>query len=146
MNTTPRDQRTPEQERLRQRCQELRDALLALHKRLVESERVTYEAVAGPIPSPNRFLQLLTEDPWFAWLRPLSGFIVSMDEALDGEEPLTAKVVEGFETRIRTLLVASETGEGFAAHYDDALQRDPDVILAHGVVSRLLDRRKDSAS
>ena len=34
------------------------------------------------------------------------------------------------------LLVASETGEGFARHYFDALQRDPDVVMAHAAAAK----------
>src|SRR4051812_20535657 len=54
------------------RLNETRDALLNLHKALVDSERVRYEKVVGEIKSPSHFLQLLTDDPWFAWLHPLS--------------------------------------------------------------------------
>src|SRR5580765_2129967 len=113
---------------------ELREALLRLHKALVESERVSYEQTFGPITSPNHFLQLLTGDPWFAWLHPLSQLIVAMDEALEEKEPLTTAGIEALVNQTRLLLVASETGEGFAAHYHIALQRDPDVVLAHGKV------------
>ena len=51
-----------------ERLARLREALLHLHKALVDSERVSYEQTVGTIPSPNHFLQLLTNDPWFAWL------------------------------------------------------------------------------
>ena len=121
---------------------ELREALLKLHKALVESERVTYEETLGPIQSPNHFLQLLTTDPWFAWLHPLSELVVAIDESLDADEPLTVEMVEALVKQARTLLVASETGEGFAKHYDEALQRDPDVVLAHGEVAKILGARK----
>ena len=53
--------------------------MLALHKALVESERIEYEKTIGKIRSPNHFLQLLTNDPWFAWLSPLSQLIVSIE-------------------------------------------------------------------
>ena len=121
---------------------ELREALLKLHKALVESERVTYEETLGPIQSPNHFLQLLTTDPWFAWLHPLSELVVAIDEALDADEPLTTEMVEALVKQARTLLVASETGDGFAKHYDEALQRDPDVVLAHGEVAKIIGARK----
>src|ERR1051326_9280999 len=68
------------------RLEVLRLSLLNLHKALVDSERVEYEKTIGKIQSPNHFLQLLTNDPWFAWLSPLSQLIVSIDEALDGKE------------------------------------------------------------
>ena len=123
----------------------LRDALLNLHKALVESERVTYEQTIGTISSPNHFLQLLTTDPWFAWLHPLSQLIVAIDEALDAKEPMTLAVTETLVKQTRLLLVASPTGEGFSKHYDDALQRDPDVVLAQAEVAKLLGSRRPPA-
>lgn len=125
-----------------QRLQKLRDALLALHKALVESERESYEQAFGRIPTRNHFLKLLTNDPWFAWLHPLSQLIVSMDEALDEKEPLIPGTVDVFVKESRTLLVASEIGEGFSRHYYDALQRDPDVVMAHADAARLFHLAK----
>lgn len=130
---------------IQQRLQELRDTLLALHKALVDSERVSYEQTIGAIQSPNHFLQLLTGDPWFAWLQPMSQLIVAMDEALDEKEPLTAAAVDALANQTRRLLVASEEGEGFSKHYFEALQRDPDVVLAHAEVARLFGPRKGPA-
>jgi len=131
-----------EPEGARQRLTELRHALLKLHKVLVESERVGYERTIGKIQSPNHFLQLLTTDPWFAWLRPLSQLIVAMDEALDAEEPLTSPKVDALTQQAKLLLVASENSEGFPGHYHEALQRDPDVVLAHAEVVKLRKPRK----
>src|SRR4051812_1018173 len=67
----------------------MRDAVLRLHKALVDSERVEYERTMGPISSTNEFLRLLSNDPWFAWLSPLTRLLVNMDEALESEEQLT---------------------------------------------------------
>jgi hypothetical protein len=118
--------------------QKLREALLELHKTLVDSERVGYEAAMGPIPSPNHFLRLLSGDPWFAWLLPLSGLIVTIDEALDRRIPLSPKEAQDLLTQTRRMLVASEEGHGFPRSYFEALQRDPDVIFAHSRVVLLL--------
>jgi len=130
-------QPTADQTRAREYCSELRIALLALHKALVDSERVTYEATVGKIQSSNHFLQLLTTDPWFAWLQPLSQLIVVIDEAMDAEEPLKGKDVDALVKQIGTLLAPSEESEGFGRHYFEALQRDPDVVLAHAAVAKL---------
>jgi hypothetical protein len=127
---------------LRKRLEEVRHALLTLHKALVDSERISYEQTVGAIRSPNHFLQLLTSDPWFAWLQPFSQLIVSMDEALDAKEPLTATVVDALVKEASLLLAPSESGEGFPRHYFDALQRDPDVIFAHAEATKLFRRRK----
>ena len=125
---------TTEPEGLRQRLTDLRLALLKLHKALVDSERVGYEKTMGKIQSPNHFLQLLTNDPWFAWLHPLSQLIVAMDEALDAEEPLTAAKVDALATQSKLMLVVSENNDGFSGHYFEAMQRDPDVVLTHAEV------------
>lgn len=121
---------------------DLRNAILRLHKTLVDSERVSYEQTMGTIRSPNHFLQLLSSDPWFAWLRPLSQLIVAMDEALEDKEPVSTATSEAFAKQARTLLIPSEAGEGFSKHYDEALQRDPDVILAHAEVTKLFNHPK----
>jgi len=121
---------------MEKRLEAMRISLLKLHKALVDSERVQYELVMGRIQSPNHFLQLLTNDPWFAWLSPLSKMIVSIDEALDAKEPLTSEMADALVKAASVLLVASDTGEGFAKHYSDALQRDPDVVLAHAEAAR----------
>ncbi len=128
----------------RQQLTELRAALLKLHKALVDSERVSYEQNIGTIPSANHFLQLLTNDPWFAWLHPISLLIVALDEALDAKAkiPLTAETAQALVKRTSEMLVASETGEGFARHYFDALQRDPDVVMAHAAAAQIFRPRR----
>lgn len=126
------------------RLSQLREALLALHKALVDSERISYEQSLGTIPSPNHFLKLLTEDPWFAWLHPLSGLIVAMDEALDAKAktPLTHAAAARLTQRAGELLVAKENGEGFSGHYFAALQRDPEVVMAHAAAARWFRQRR----
>ena len=132
----------PEPEGARKRLTELRHALLKLHKALVDSEKVGYEKTMGQIKSPNHFLQLLTRDPWFAWLQPFSQLIVAMDETLDAEEPLTVAKVDALVHQSDLLLAVSENSEGFSGHYFQALQRDPDVVLAHAEVVKLRGSRK----
>lgn len=124
-----------------QRLSNLRDALLYLHKTLVDSERQRYEKTIGAIKSPNHFLQLLTSDPWFAWLHPLSQLIVSMDEALEEKEPLTLAMIDALVGRAGQLLVATENAKDFPGHYDNALQNDPDVVLAHAEAIKLIGRK-----
>jgi hypothetical protein len=114
-----------------QRLSDLRHALLELHKALVESERAAYEGTNGRIQSPNHFLQLLTTDPWFEWLRELSQLIVVMDEAEEDEELLTDSNVDAMVKAARKLLTASGSGEGFNERYIQALQGNPEVVLAH---------------
>lgn len=118
----------------------LRKELLHLHKVLIDSERVVYEGTFGPIASPGAFLQLLTGDPWFAWLHALSEIIVAVDEKESGKSKLADITDEELVKQARLLLVASEDGDGFAKHYHDALQRDPEVVLAHAKVMGVLQQ------
>jgi len=123
---------------VRQRLTELREAILRLHKALLESDRVGYEQAFGKIGSPYQFLQLLTTDPWFAWLRPVSQLIIAMDEMLDAKEPLTSAGVDALVVEAKALLTPAVSGEGFSQHYDEALQRDPDVVFAHAAAAKLI--------
>ena len=141
-NSTPA---SPEHECVRQRLSGLRNALLNLHKALVDSERVSYEKTVGQIQSPTHFLQLLTHDAWFAWLQPFSQLIVAMDVALEEKEPLTTAGVDALAKQTGLLLVASETGEGFSGHYYAALQRDPDVVFAHAEVVKFVKPRRPAS-
>jgi len=119
----------------RQRLGALRRALLALHKTLVYSERRTFERVVGHVSSSGELLQLVIHDPWFVWLRPISALVVEIDERLDAEEPPTMADVHGLMNTARSLLTPVEEGVGFGTHYYEALQRDPDVVLAHSEFS-----------
>lgn len=129
---------------LLQRLQELRNALLILHKALIDSERETYEKTGATIKSPNHFLQLLINDPWFAWLQPLSQLIVVMDEALQGKKPVSDADADTLIRQAKLLLVASEEGTGFARHYHEALQRDPNVVMAHADAAKYFSARKSA--
>jgi hypothetical protein len=67
-----------------------------------------------------------------------------MDEALDAKTktPLTVAAAAALVNRTGELLVASEAGEGFARHYFDALQRDPDVVMAHAAAAKIFRPRR----
>ena len=131
-----------EQEVIRQSLLELHSALLKLHKALIDSERVVYEKEVGPIKSPNHFFQLLTSEPWFAWLRPISQLIVAIDETLDAKEPLTNSDVDALMSQSVFLLVPAKSGGEFGERYVAALQRDPRVVLAHAQVAKRIGSRQ----
>ena len=113
-------------------------ALVSLHKALLDDERVRYERVHGRIPSNGAFLQLVLNDGWFAWLRPLSQLMAKLDELSEEDEPSTHEGSSAVVASVRTLLMPTEEGEGFGRQYHDALQRSPDVVLAHAAVRTLL--------
>jgi hypothetical protein len=117
----------------RERLKQLRNGLLRHHKSLLDSERAAYERDVARITSAGQFLGLVLEDPWFAWLRELSQFIVLVDETLDLQDPESATPAHAdrLVTQAREMLVPSEDGTGFGRRYYEAMQRDPEVVLAH---------------
>jgi hypothetical protein len=113
-------------------------ALLRLHKALLDDERVSYERVHERIQSNGAFLQLVLDDAWFAWLRPLSQVMAKLDEFGEADESRGGLDSATLLASIRALLTPSEEGTGFGRHYYEALQREPDVVLAHAAVRTLL--------
>jgi hypothetical protein len=113
-----------------ERLKALRNGLLKLHKSVLDSERGSYERDVQRITSTGQYLELVLHDPWFAWLHELSRFIVTIDETLDLDE-----MPEGIDVKLaamaRAIVSPSETGDGFARSYYEAMQRDPAVVLAH---------------
>jgi hypothetical protein len=125
----------------RQRLAALRESLLTLHKALLDSERTSYEIAHGPIASPGAFLQLVINDAWFAWLRPVTGLIVQIDETMAAKKPpASSRDFERLIEDMRALLSPSREVNGFWKRYSGAVQRDPAVAVLHGQLERQLGR------
>jgi catechol 2,3-dioxygenase len=122
----------------RERLRELRTHLLTLHKVLLDDAKVAYELDRGRVGSTTSLLQLVINDPWFAWLHSLSGLIVRIDESVGKDAPTTEADAAAILDQVEQLLMASETGDEFHKRYYEALQRQPAVVLAHAAVRRTL--------
>jgi len=116
----------------------LRMALLALHKTLLDHERERYERAHGRVESPGQMLNLVMNDPWFAWLRPMSALVVQADERLDSDDGVSATDVTAFSVQIRDLLQGTFAGVDQVA-YQRALQDAPEVVMAHGRLAAALN-------
>ena len=64
--------------------------------------------------SPGDFLQALLHDPQLAWIKPLTTLVASLDELMANEE--------------------------FQKRYREALQRDAQLLVAHGRLQALAAR------
>lgn len=107
---------------------ELRSALLHLHKTLLDWQRAEYELDHGPMV-PARLLQIIFDDAAFAWLRPMSGLIVAIDEALAAKPPESPSA--GPLVAQARELAAPTAGTIYSARYQAALQEVPEAVLAH---------------
>lgn len=117
---------------------DLRRVLLPLHKTLLEWERKTYERVHGRKMAGAELLRVIVSDPQFAWLQPISGLIVRIDQTLDEEAPDTTVDVDAIVSQARRLVAPDEAETRYAERYLAALQEVPDAVIAHGRVTLLL--------
>ncbi|MDQ2713246.1 MAG: hypothetical protein M3Y24_13625 [Acidobacteriota bacterium] len=124
----------------RQKLQLVRNTVLALHKALLDSERTAHELVHGSIASPTAFLQLLINDPRFAWLQPMTNLIVLIDETLAARKPpAEAPAFAQLALVTRALLSPSTDPENdFWKRYSAAIARDPVVSVLHEQVQQEL--------
>jgi hypothetical protein len=128
-----------DREQARQKLTELRQILLTLHKALLDSERTSYELVHGTIPSAGAFLQLLINDNWFQWLRPITTLLVQIDESMAAKRPpATARDFERLINDTRALLSPSREANGFWKRYAGVVQRDPGVAVLHEQMEKQL--------
>jgi hypothetical protein len=120
---------------------DLRHGVLALHKALLDRQRLWYERDHGRQESGGQMLQLLAYDPAFAWLRVLSALIVQIDERLDDkEQPLTSEAARALIDEARGVIVGKAGGDDYQQAYSRALQESPDAVIAQSKVARLLGR------
>ena len=122
---------------IRRQLEDVRRGLLRIHKALLDDARIRYEREQGRIEGSNALLRLVLNDPWFAWLFPLSGLVVQIDELLATDDATTADG-EALLNQARTLLKPDATGEGFARRYHRAIQDVPDVLIAHVAIGKHL--------
>ncbi|MBD2195846.1 MULTISPECIES: hypothetical protein [Calothrix] len=115
----------------------LRNKFLNLHSTLLDTERIAYEQVSGRVSSAE-LLQLVIDHEQFAWLHKISELVVQIDEMLAADEPILPESLQKLIADAQRLIVPSELGNVFARKYYAALQREPDVVLAHAAVSQLL--------
>ena len=124
---------------------ELRRLLLQLHKTLIDWQRKDYETLHGRLQT-TQLLQVIFNDPSFAWLRSMSGLIVTIDEALDVKTRPEAVTETGPLVAKARELVAPEAGSVYAMRYHAALQELPEAVLAHRDLVQLLKLQRPAAN
>lgn len=121
----------------------MRRLLLQLHKTLIDWQRRDYETTRGRLQT-TQLLQVIFNDPEFAWLRTMSGLIVRVDEALEAKPP------EGSETgplvAAARELIAPEAGSPYGLRYHAALQELPEAVLAHRDLVQLLKLQRPASN
>ena len=116
----------------------LRQALLRLHKSLLDMERRKYEKEHGSV-SAGELFRLVVDGAQFSWLHNISEFVVRIDEALANEEGVTETDSHVAISLARKIFAPTESGDSFQKKYFNAIQSDPSVVMEHAELVRLFN-------
>lgn len=114
-----------------------RDLLLKLHKVMLDAERERHEAFFGPV-SPTEYLNLLLEDPAFAWLRKFSMLIVEIDEMFAQKDGFPGEMVTANLQKVRELVEMEEDDEAFRSKYQYVIQASSEAASLHSELKQLV--------
>lgn len=114
-----------------------RDLLLSLHKFLLDFERSAYEQSNGEVTA-TQFLNLLLEDPEFAWLRKFSTLIVDIDEMFAQKDGFAEEAVDIHLKKMREIIFMDDDDQDFVARYQKGLQQNLEAAAIQGDLRKLL--------
>jgi hypothetical protein len=121
---------SPERAELRAALREISKALIPLHRHLIDAARSDYAFAYDTAATPSQLVELLQNDPFFAWLKPLTALIVDIDEM--ARRDFDEASVRAIPRRIEEMFAVEQ--------YVTMLQRDVEVAGAHAVVRKALPR------
>jgi len=120
---------------------ELRAAMLELHKAILRAQQMQYEREHGRVGSSGELLQLVVRHPDFEWLRALSALIAQLDEWIESESADRDAQIGAVVHALRTLIQPDGTNAEFTTRYWPLLEAVPEALLAHVKLWRLIDPR-----
>jgi hypothetical protein len=125
----------------REQLTALARTLREIHSALLNSVKRDYEVTNGKVAGPLKLYQLVTNDPFFSWLRPLSGQMALLDERIDDKTKLVQSDLDGVKKIMEDLFAAKKPKvDSFTSNYRARVQSDPAVATLH---PRLLEHLKE---
>jgi hypothetical protein len=117
----------------------LRLPLLALHKAVLGTERRSLERIHGEL-SGAQFLQIVSDPLRYGWFQPFSALILAIDDTLDVKDDAENEIAtpEELLDQARELLLPPKADTPFGRRYVSLLQKEPELVLAHAGVAKLL--------
>jgi hypothetical protein len=110
---------------------------MPMHRALIDAARDEYAATVAPVNGPNHLLQLLQEEPFFEWLRPMTSLIVDVDSL--SRTDFERADVDAIVVRVERMF-GSGADAAFSARYLPMLQREIDVAAGHASIRKILKR------
>lgn len=122
-----------------ERVDEVRHALLRLHKGMLDTQRIAYERSHGRIETTTEFLGIVLEHPEFEWIRALSALIAQLDEWREEPGEGGGRGLEDILGAVRGLLARDGSNARFSQRYWEMVEATPEVLVDHVKLWRLLD-------
>jgi hypothetical protein len=122
---------------------DLAQALRSTHSTLLEVVKKEYEAAHGTIKGPFAYFQLVTNDPVFQWLRPLSGMMASLDDLLDNKRDLKPSDAEQIKLEVEQLFKFAKGSETFATQFHAREKLESEIKTRHAEVRKALQDLTD---
>ena len=118
--------------------QDLRHALLELHRTILRAQQIRYEREHGRVESPGALLQLVVQHPDFKWLRALSALIAQLDEWADSDDGRRDEEIAAVVRALQTLTQPDGSNAEFTTRYWPLLEEVPEALVAHVKLWRLI--------
>jgi hypothetical protein len=120
----------------RSKIDRIGEAMRTLHKALLDDTQRDYEKTHGKVTSPYTLFSLVTQDPAFLWLQPMTRMIVDIEDiGTPKGPPASEAIIAEMKKRIEKLL----TDDGaFSQRYLARLQAVPEVAVEHGRLHSVL--------
>jgi hypothetical protein len=118
--------------------EELRAALLDLHRAILRAQQIRYEREHGRVASRGELLQLVVQHADFKWIRALSALIAQLDEWSDAEGEARSEDVQAIIRALQTLIQPDGTNAEFTTRYWPLLEMVPEALVAHVKLWRLI--------
>lgn len=109
--------------------------LRALHRRLLENERLAAEKELNQKLNPFVFLNMLMQDVRFGWLKPLSAFMTDLDVFLDDAKTLEPADVNRIKKEMTAILQEVKFAERYELHKNE----DAEFAALHSQFTKAMD-------
>jgi hypothetical protein len=123
------------------RIDQVRHALLDLHKSMIDAQRIVYERQHGRIGTTSEFLGLVLEHPQFEWIRELSALIAQLDEWREDIDQASDHELEDILAMLRSLMQRDGPNAAFTQRYWEMIDATPEVLVSHVKLWRMIERR-----
>lgn len=120
------------------KADEIRHALLDLHKSMIDAQRIIYERDHGRVETPAQFLGLVLEHPEFEWIRELSALMALLDEWREDAREVESVGLDDIVGALRALIQRDSTNVRFTDRYWRMLDSTPEVLVGHVKLWRML--------